>query len=286
MRTLTLFEDTPILTLNGLVKAADSASQPMIDGFGREIKVVGVEKAGEARAVLLQMKDHGDPFVVPENAMVKPRTPEDGTYKAVAAADLSINDHFFLLPNRKIRLLGTETDREMPALPAELADVVNSNSADQLVWLLQFLEHAEANDPEHQLRGLVLKFEDIFQARLGGELLSLYGVKIARHRSRPWVYPDQRRPSCVVAKLLSGVLHGEARDEVLYEFYGKGILRPSHPLDDELLGRCAAHGVLLEGQAVENLVRVHHVKRSERKRPTVVLTLSHNAPIESVWVQL
>jgi len=286
MRTLTLFEDTPVLTTNGVVLAAHAKANPIIDSFGECAIVQDVVASGEARAVLFQMKDHGDPFVLPETAMIRPRTPEDGTYAPIAASKVDIEDHYFLLPNRKARLMTNDPDTLMPALPAPLQTVANTNSGDHLVWMLQFLEYVEPNDKEHTRRGLVLKFDDIFQARLGGELLGLYGIKVERHRSRPWVYPDQKRPSCFPAKLLAGVLSGEAFADVAYEFYGKGILHPIHRVNQSLIDLCAATGVLIEGQPVENLVKVSHVKVSERKRQTVTLQLSHDALIETVWAQI
>ena len=286
MRELTLFEDTIILTMNGPQKAVDAKYAPILDGFGNIMRVSGVEASGEARAVLVQLKDHGDPFVLPETAKVRPRTPEDATYAPVLATDLRTADHFFLMPNRKLRLNSIDPETPMPPLPAETLAVAATNSADHLCWLLQFLEHVEPNSPEHPFQGLVLKFDTIHDARLGGELLGMYGVKVARHKARPWVYPDQRRPSCVVAKLLSGVMHGDAAGEVLFEFYGKGILHPVAPVNDALITECQVLGTLLEGQPVENLVRLHHVKVSERKRPTVTLTLSHDALIETVWAQI
>lgn len=286
MRSLTLFDDTLVLTTHGLLRAADASGAFFQDGFGATWQIHEVERTDEARAVLFQLKDHGDPFVLPETAMVRPRTADDARYTAVAADKVSMEDHYFLLPNRKTRLLTVDPTAGMPPMPATLQEVAKSNSADHLIWLLQFLEYTEPQDKEHTRRGLVLKFNDIFEARLGGELLSLYGTKVERHRSRTWVYPDQNRPSCYIAKLLAGVLSGEAFRDVAYEFYGKGILQPTYRVNDSLIRMCEQTGVMLEGQPVENLVKVHHVKRSERKRPAVTLRIASDALIETVWAQI
>lgn len=287
MRELKLFADTVVQTSTGPKLASKAEFFEIIDSFGGSAVISAVKPSGKSKAVLVQLMDHGDPFVLPADALVMPRTPEDARYAPVAAASLDPKDHYFLLPSRKLTLSPDfPSPAPLPPLPTDIVTFCQSATTEQLIWLLQFLEYVEGNDPEHVRRGLVLKFDDIFQARLGGELLGLYGIKVFRHPTRPWVYPDQRRPSCAVSKLLAGVLHGEAARDVLFEFYGKGILQAVARVDETLIAHCMGNGVLAEGQPVENLVKVHQVRVSERERETVTLQITRNAHVETTWAQI
>lgn len=286
MRELKLFDDTVVLTCYGPVLARDANMANFYDSFGMIQTIAAVAPSGKSKAALIQLTDHGDPFVLPADALVKPRTPEDATYTPVEVAKLSREDHYFLLPSRKLRTAMIASEAALPQLPTDLVSFCQSSAQEQLIWLLQFLEYTERNDPEHVRQGMVLKFDDIFQARLGGELASIFGMKCTRHPSRPWVYLDQRRPSCAAAKLLSGVLHGDASRQVLFEFYGKGILGATARVNDALIDRCHTTGILVEGQPVENLVKVHQIKVTERERETVTLQITNDAHVETTWAQL